>query len=113
MMSTEQATSAVLAATGRREINDALAWIGEGRRLTSAVRTDRLLAALARLAESPRPMAELRSVARSALASTVDPSADLIGIDDVVRRRPSIGQLRIRCGFRAPNAIEARRRGCP
>ena len=85
MKSEDDATAVILAATGRGELDDALGWISEGRRLTTAVRTDQLLAALARLRQASRVATALRAVSRLALASAVDPSADLLAIDKVVR----------------------------
>ena len=85
MTSADDATAVILAATGRRELDDALGWISEGRRLTTAVRTDQLMAALASLRQAPRAATALRAVSRLALASAVDPSADLLAIDKVVR----------------------------
>ena len=48
-MEEEDHSATVLRATGRQDLSDALAWIMEGRRLTGAVRTDELMAALASL----------------------------------------------------------------
>ena len=84
MMEDEDHSATVLRATGRQDLSDALAWIMEGRRLTGAVRTDELMAALATL-RTPDSRAALRTIARSALVSTLDPSADLLGLDTVIR----------------------------
>ena len=84
MMEEEDHSATVLRATGRQDLSDALAWIMEGRRLTGAVRTDELMAALASL-RTPNSKAALRTIARSALVSTLDPSADLLGLETVIR----------------------------
>lgn len=83
-------SATVLRATGRADLSDALAWICEGRRLTRAVRTDELMAALAGLVDSAEAGADsaLREIARSALLSTVDPSADLLGVENIIQ--PSV-----------------------
>ena len=85
MTETDDHSATVLRATGRRDLSDALAWITEGRRLTGAVRPDELMAALASLQSIPKSESALRTVARSALVSTVDPSADLLGLETVIR----------------------------
>ena len=84
MMEEEDLAATVLRATGRQDLRDALAWIAEGRRLTGAVRTDELMAALAAL-RTHSSEAALRTIARTALVSTVDPSADLLGLETVIQ----------------------------
>ena len=85
MMEEENHSATVLRATGRQDLSDALAWITEGRRLTGQVRTDELMAALASLRSIPNSEDALRTIARSALVSTVDPSADLLELETVIR----------------------------
>lgn len=97
MHPTEQATTLVLAATGRLSTSDALAWIAEGRRLRKEVRTDQLLAAVAELAAESHGAEALRELSRTLLSSAVDPSVDLLGLDEIVRppaHRAALSEVR-------------------
>lgn len=84
MGESERAESVVLAATGRSSLHDALAWIAEDRHMVGQVRSDVLLAAVASFVTAPHGLEALRALARTVLVSSVDPSADLLGLDDVV-----------------------------
>lgn len=77
--------SALLAATGRSDIVDALHWIAEGRPV-SGVDGASLLTAVVAAADSGIRGADaaLRTAVRSALRSTLDTSADLVLTDSIV-----------------------------
>lgn len=76
----------LLAATARTDVGDALHWIAEDRPLTTGITTD-LLSSLVAAAEAELPGADraLRTVARAALNSTLDTSADLVLADTIVK----------------------------
>lgn len=76
---------ALLRATGRPSVRDALHWIEEGRSLTNAVNPSALLAALVAAADAGLVGADvaLRVAVRSALRSTLDTSADLVLTDTI------------------------------
>lgn len=77
--------SALLAATGRTDLVDALHWIAEGRPV-SGVDGATILRAVVAAADSGIPTADaaLRTAVRSALRSTLDTSADLVLTDSIV-----------------------------
>ena len=76
----------MLRATGRARIQDALLWIAERRKLSSAVPTNDLLSALVAAVDAALPGAvpALREASRAALSSTLDTSADLLSTDTIV-----------------------------
>lgn len=76
----------LLAATGRRDLRDAVGWIAERRQLTGEVPTNALLAALVAASDAGVPRAEsaLREASRSALSSRLDTSADLLATDTLI-----------------------------
>lgn len=77
--------SALLAATGRSEIVDALAWIAEGRPVSGVDGASMLTAVVAAADSDVRGAdAALRAAVRSALRSTLDTSADLVLSDSIV-----------------------------
>ena len=77
---------ALLHATGRASVRDALAWIQEGRAITGGINASDLLAALVSAADAGLTGAApaLRTAVRTALNSTLDTSADLILTDTVI-----------------------------
>lgn len=77
--------SALLAATGRSDLVDALHWIAEGRPV-SGVDGASILTAVVAAADSGIRGADsaLRTAVRSALRSTLDTSADLVLTDSIV-----------------------------
>lgn len=77
--------SALLAATGRGELVDALHWIAESRPV-SGVASARILTAVVAAADLGIRGADaaLRTAVRSALRSTLDTSADLVLTDSIV-----------------------------
>ena len=77
--------SALLAATGRSELVDALAWIAEDRPLSQVDGATMLTAVVAAADLDIRGAdAALRAAVRSALRSTLDTSADLVLTDSIV-----------------------------
>jgi len=78
--------SALLLATGRTDLLDALHWIAEGRPLVGGVPIARLLTPLVAAADAGIHGSEqaLRAAARVALRSTLDTSADLVLTDTVI-----------------------------
>lgn len=77
--------SALLTATGRADLVDALHWIAEGRPV-SGVDGARILTAVVAAADSGVEIADaaLRAAVRSALRSTLDTSADLVLTESIV-----------------------------
>lgn len=77
--------SALLAATGRSDIVDALHWIAEGRPVSGVDGASLLTAVVAASDSGIRGAdAALRTAVRSALRSTLDTSADLVLTDSIV-----------------------------
>lgn len=77
--------SALLAATGRGELVDALHWIAEGRPVSGVASAGILTAVVAAADLGIRGAdAALRTAVRSALRSTLDTSADLVLTDSIV-----------------------------
>lgn len=78
--------TALLTATGRNQLLDAMHWIAEGRRLNGEVDGATLLGALVAAADAGVAGAEpaLRTAVRAALRSTLDTSADLVMTDGIV-----------------------------
>jgi hypothetical protein len=74
------------AATGRKDVVDALHWLGEGRPLTAGAHVASLLPVLVEAADARLPGADaaLRFAVRSALGSTLDTSADLVLTDTII-----------------------------
>jgi hypothetical protein len=77
--------SALLAATGRTDVVDALHWIAEGRPVSGGDGASILTAVVAAADSGFRGAdAALRTAVRSALRSTLDTSADLVLTDSIV-----------------------------
>lgn len=100
----EEQAALLQRATGRNEVADALEWIAERRRI-SPVPTDQLLQALVAASDAglPQSNAALREASRAALSSTLDTSADLLGVDSITvpdRYERALAELtsRIRSG---------------
>lgn len=78
--------SALLTATGRSELVDALAWIAEGRPVSGVEGASMLTAVVAAADANVRGAdAALRTAVKAALRSTLDTSADLVLTDSIVR----------------------------
>ncbi|MBX7270045.1 hypothetical protein KIF24_31170 [Micromonospora sp. Llam7] len=91
-MDLQEAEGHVKALTRRVTIKDALAWLNEDRGIERPVDLPKLLQALLAL-EEQTPDPELRSLAgrvsrqvcRTEIRSDLDPSQELLGLDDVIR----------------------------
>jgi len=81
----DEDTRLLLRVTGRTDLADALRWIAERRPVAEGM-TNTLLTILVSAASRDLPSADaaLRVVARSALQSTLDTSADLVSTDRIV-----------------------------